>query len=163
MNTPDYKEFLATLVRDLGRIEWTNPCAVTLTLKLSISSAGVRTSLDAIKASENLRHFLNRLNRAAFGRGWKRRDRGLTCVPIYEGSTSVRPHYHLCIDRPDHIELDDFASAIRTHWSETHWGYSQVNVQTCDEVKGWLRYITKPRTKIDYANSIDWINYQKRC
>ena len=163
MNTPDHKHFRSELMQELRRLEWKHPCAVTLTLKLSISSAGIRTSLDEIKASENLRHFLNRLNCTVLGRGCKRKKLGLPCVAIYEGSTSVRPHYHLCIDRPENMSLDDFASAITAHWSETHWGYSEVDIQTCGHVTGWLGYITKPRSKSDYADSIDWINYQKRC
>ena len=163
MNTPDHQQLRAELMRELGRIEWRNPCAVTLTLKLSISSDRVRTNLDEMKASENLRHFFNRFNRAAFGKGWHRKALGLNCVPVFEGSTLVRPHYHLCIDRPENMSLDDFASAIATHWSETHWGYNEVDVQPCENVNGWLNYITKRRTKSDYADSIDWINYKKRC
>ena len=73
-----------------------NCFGVTLTLKQS--AEGVY--LDEIRASQNLRHFLNRLNSSVYGKRFKRFGQKLNVVPVLERSSTHRLHYHLILQNP---------------------------------------------------------------
>jgi len=158
LKTPEFLRFHTTLKNSIDPSSWKNPCAVTLTLKLAISNNGMTTELDPIKASENLRHFQNRLNRSLVGRGYPVKRKGVPCLAVYEGTSSVRPHYHLCLERPERVPIEAFTSLIQQHWSATHWGYHMTLVEPCSDIDGWVHYMIKRRSKSDFASSIDWIN-----
>ena len=86
MNKPDHIKMRYALLQMFNHTPWKNPCAVSLTLKLATSHSGSFERLDQIKASENLRHFRNRLDRAMFGNGYARKHQHIRCVAVYEGS-----------------------------------------------------------------------------
>lgn len=48
--------------------------------------------LNELSASQNFRHFMNRLNRAAFGKAAQRYGKGLAVVPILEGGSNRVTH-----------------------------------------------------------------------
>jgi hypothetical protein len=143
---------------DLDR--WQSPTAVTLTMRQSISKETddgcFHVRLNELSASQNFRHFMNRLNRAAFGKAAQRYGKGLAVVPILEGGSNKRLHYHAIIDCPATLR-SDFHSEIVRHWLATEWGYYQTDCQH-DADRGWLNYITKFRDKSDFAASIDLMN-----
>jgi len=58
--------------------------------------------------------------------------------------------------RADLISI--YPQLIEQCWQRTDWGYDQVQV-TADADEGWLRYMTKLRSKPDFGSSIDWMNY----
>ena len=75
----------------LQSIKFENATAVTLTMK---KRAGAKVA-DDINASDNFRHFRNRLNHAILGSRAKRYGARLRMVVVLEQSTDHRLHYHL--------------------------------------------------------------------
>lgn len=144
----------ALKMMDIGT--WGNPFAVTLTLKQAYYEGNNRVALSAYDAEQNLRHFLNLLNRAAHGKAAVRSGQKLKCIAVREDG-NVRPHFHLCIDKPSHLSNEHFVALIETCWRKTRFGYGQTDIRPCDG--GWVQYITKHRTKSAYADSIDWLNF----
>jgi hypothetical protein len=97
------------LVRFIKSIKFQNPAAVTLTMK---KRADGRLA-DAIVASENFRHFRNRLNHAVLGSRAKRHGARLSMLVMLETSADHRLHFHCIIDRPYHCPFTKFAMKIR--------------------------------------------------
>ena len=88
---------LSTILREYFVNQASRPdLAVTLTMKQQDGS----TKLDEIHASNNLRHFLNRFNRKAFGNAFTRFQRKTLVIPMLEQSYSGRWHYHLVMENP---------------------------------------------------------------
>ena len=135
---------------------WRNPVAVTLTLKRSIRTAsGAFISPGPGDYEQNLRHFINVLNRRIFGNKVRHGLR-LKCIAVLEGDKTVRWHYHLLVERPRQLCLEALIALIVWEWGKTRWGYHELDVRPCDA--GWLSYMTKFRSKMHYADSIDWLN-----
>ena len=139
--------------RFIKSVQFQNPTAVTLTMK---KRAGARGA-DSIIASENFRHFRNRLNHAVLGSRAKRYGARLTMVVVLEISADHRLHFHCIIDRPCHYSVTEFAAIIREQWWKTDFGYHQVDVQDQSDA-GWTDYILKQRQKTSLFDSIDWLN-----
>lgn len=134
------------------------PKAVTLTFKKSIIRNNIRFHLDEQRCQQNLRHYLNVVNRKTYGNRVRTGAR-LRCVPVLEGSSAVDHHYHLLLEQPSGTTDFRFSMLLRQEWHKTDWGHTQVSITDADE--GWLRYIMKFRTKSDFLDSIDWINYSQ--
>jgi len=73
-----------------------NCFGVSLTMKQGDSG----THLDEIMASQNFRHFMNRLNSSVYGKRFKRFGQRLNVVPVLERSSTNRLHYHLILQNP---------------------------------------------------------------
>jgi hypothetical protein len=138
---------------------WSNPQAVTLTLKQARMDGTVWVPLTQLEAQQNLRHVLNVLHKKLAAYGFRKQDR-LRCAAMHEGGNAVRHHYHLMLDRPDCIEAAEYEGLIKYEWARSHWGYKQVTIVPCYDENGWLDYISKLHTKDDYAASIDWTNFR---
>ena len=139
--------------------DWTNPQAVTLTLRLSRLIDGVWFRLSQVDAQQNLRHLLNVLHKKLRAYGFPKRAQ-LQCVPIFEGHEGVRPHIHLMLDRPPCIEAGEYAELIRFEWARTFWGHEKLLSSRVTMMLDWLAYISKLRTKAEYADAIDWTNFR---
>lgn len=141
--------------------DWASPFAVTLTLKQSVTVPnGIMSTklwLTETVAVQNLRHFLNKLNRSIFGKSAARFGKGVGCIPVLEGGRDRRLHYHTVIDCPRSELVADFPLLIAEHWRSTQWGYWQIDCQANPD-DGWLTYITKFRDKPNFADAIDWTN-----
>jgi hypothetical protein len=124
---------------------------VSLTLKQG--HVGVR--LDDIRASKNLRHFLNRLNSVVYGKRFKRFGVRLNVVPVLERSSTDRIHYHLILQNPFLDDSEGFCRLIEAQWVKTHFGHIQTHVDHGID-HGWTDYITKFKSASD---GIDWENY----
>ena len=139
---------------------WKHPYEVTLTLKQCIyidhDRGRSRIALTKIDAEQNLRHFLNLLNKRIYGPSAQRHNKRVNVIPILEGGKATRLHYHLLIDCPRDDLIDAFPAMIITAWRDTTWGYDQTHVSACDA--GWISYITKLRDKPNFADAIDWTN-----
>ena len=122
---------------------------VTLTLKQMVN--GVR--LDEIISSQNLRHFLNILNKSTFGNRFKRFGKTIDSVPVLEKSKTDRFHFHMCLRKPDEEEGLRFEHRIRDCWLKTRWGYNEIYVNR-EIDNGWIDYITK-------SDDIDWNNVHR--
>jgi hypothetical protein len=131
---------------------------VTLTLKQCYCVNGVVVRLTPLEASQNLTHFLNVINRKSFGKVGVRKGKRVRCFPALEGDgKSVRFHYHLCLDKPEALTIEQFTALIHKTWLKTNFGYYQIDVRPCDD--GWISYMTKYRSKSEFADAIDWMNY----
>jgi hypothetical protein len=132
-----------------------NPAAVTLTMKKRV---GCRNA-DPIVASENFRHFMNRLNHKILGSAAKLHGRRLKTVAVIESNADGRLHYHAMIDRPHFCSFETFKNIISDEWLRTDFGYRQIDIQDAADA-GWTDYMLKFRQKISLLDSIDWTNCQ---
>lgn len=145
----------AELHRLIDLQSFTNPAAVTLTMKMRVDGH----SNDMMTASANFRHFMNRLNHTILKSAAKRHGRRLKVFCVRESNADGRLHYHAVIDRPAHVGIEEFTSTIRYLWGRTDFGYREIDVQ--DEInEGWLSYMLKDRQKDSVLESIDWENCQ---
>jgi len=139
---------------------WKAPCSLTLTMKQYrrewSGSRPVTIFLSTSIASQNLRHFLNLLNRRLMTRSEFRKGRRLFVFPTLEGGDRKRLHYHLTIDRPPNVTLGEFSDEIEREWSKTHWGDRRIELKTADN--GWVNYMTKLADKPVFSDSFDWDN-----
>ena len=122
---------------------------VTLTLKQRIDGR----RLDEISSSQNLRYFLNILNKKVFGNQTKRFGKRVETIPVLEKSKMDRYHYHLCMRKPDPLSLIKFEHSIRECWLKTRWGYNEIHIHRQID-NGWVDYITK-------SDDIDWNNFYR--
>lgn len=138
---------------------WTKPHAVTLTLRDWRLEGDIWRRLTKPDAQQNLRHFLNVLQKQSARHGLTKTTK-LQRVPVLEGEENKhRPHYHLMLDNPASIDTPTYRAIIQHAWQRTFWGHQRVTVDPCQDSQGWLAYITKLRTKESYADSIDWMNF----
>lgn len=139
-----------------------DPIAVTLTLKrvsfFTDNGTRTQTYLDDIKTSQNIRHFLNRLNQRVFGHRFRRFGKRLKVIPVIEGDNNTRPHVHFTFDIPNHLSKDDFTVMLRECWGLTHFGYHQFDSTQIYNLSGWIDYKLKTRSKEDFTRSVDWEN-----
>src|SRR5829696_4671104 len=105
-------------------------------------------------ATQNMRHFLRKLNRKLYGNAAWRFGKSVRIFPVLERSHGDRLHYHAVIDRPEHLEAAEFAELVMETWRTTDWGHNQVDIQD-DADEGWLKYILKGRTKAEFDDAID--------
>ena len=151
--TPDQIRCRDELQKRINETKFTAPAAVTLTMK---KRNGGR-SADPIVASENFRHFRNRLEHLVLGSAAKRYGRRLLMVSVVETSADDRLHYHCIIDRPYYCTFEQFCAVVREQWRRTEFGYNQVHI--VDQAnEGWTNYILKQRQKLSLLDSIDWGN-----
>ena len=141
--------------------EWHAPFAITLTLRQSVTVpngfSSTKLWLNQTSATQNFRHFLNKLNRCIYGKAAIRHGKGVGCIPVLEGGGDKRLHYHAIIDCPRPDLVTNFPMLIADHWRSTQWGYWQIDCQANSD-DGWLTYITKFRDKPNFADAIDWTN-----
>ncbi len=147
---------------DLVRTEqFADPFAVTLTLRQGLNGSGGMQGqfkrIERYDAEQNFRHFMNLLNRQVYGHAAERYGKRVQVVPVLEGGSSTRYHYHAIIDCPRPQLHFEFPAMIRSCWLRTPWGYDQIDIQSsCNE--GWTNYISKFRSKVEYDMSFDWTN-----
>lgn len=140
-----------------------NPVALTLTLKQRVESNHFKgrfgENLDSVKVSENTRHFMNRLNQSVFGKGFTRYGKRLSVVPVIEGNSFIRLHIHMTLEKPAHLDLDEFRNMILKCWSKTKFGYQNIEIKPIDYYFGWFDYKLKNRSKGEgLHSSVDWDN-----
>ncbi len=144
----------------LDREDWTDWHAVTLTLRQHIKNAdGTYLHLNEQQASQNLRHFLNRLNKTFYGTAFYRHNKRVEVIPAYEYGKNRKLHYHLALQKPIHIADESLRNHILVSWTSTTWGLWEMDLQPIYD-SGWLEYITKDtfvtdtkrNENIDYEN-----------
>jgi hypothetical protein len=128
----------------------TNCFGVNLTMKQRVDNK----SLDNISSSQNLRHFLNILNKKCFGNAFKRFDKRLKVFPSLERSSTGRWHYHLVLENPFPSNPMKFERMIESAWFKTSYKHRRIHIDRNID-RGWGDYITK----FDHRdNEIDWEN-----
>jgi hypothetical protein len=139
---------------------WLFPMACTLTLKKEIGSGAARIAITPIDASQNLRHFLNKLNKRLYGNLFRTTNNfraRLEVIPVIENDTSGRLHFHIAMDMPEVNSVMGLEEEIKLIWRETYWGYDQIHLAAMLN-DGWIRYMLKYRSKQNFCDSIDWPN-----
>lgn len=102
---------------------------------------------------------LKRLDKFVRGRGHPVK---LKTIAVREGSTRsqdpTRLHYHLKIEVPSRMSKENFAKKVAHYWTKLEWASRDQNRfdVRCDD--GWLTYILKGRSKVNYADAFDCIN-----
>ena len=123
--------------------------AVTLTMKQQ--SRGLR--LDEIKASQNMRHFLNLMNAKYFGTNFKRHNKRLSVIASLGGLKDGRLHYHLAIKMPDPKLSEEFKKTIEFFWGDTDFCDKEIKIKDAYDTSGWNYYLTKSDAEIDWENT----------
>ena len=131
------------------------PAAATLTMKKRVGSRNI----DLMAASENFRHFMNRLNHKILGSAAKLHARRLKTVAVIGSNADGRLHYHAMIDRPHYCSFETFRAAVTDQWLRTNIGYRQIDIQDA-ATPGWTDYMLKSHQKKSLLDSIDWTNCQ---
>lgn len=129
----------------LDRDDWENWYAVTLTMRQSRRLPEGVLQLDKIRASRNLRYFLNRLNKKSYGKSFERYNKRISVIPAYEYDKENKLHYHLIIAKPNHVTSKKFVNSLVPIWMKTPWGLWSADIQSVTD-SGWLKYITKQST-----------------
>lgn len=140
-----------------------NPIAVTLTLKQKVETDKFRgrfgTPIDSIKISENIRHFMNRLNQQIFKKAFVRFGKRLSVIPVIEGNSRIRYHVHMTLQKPDCLDLPEFHSLISKCWVETQYGYNNIKIKPIYDYEGWISYTLKSKSKVGgIQSSVDLDN-----
>ena len=138
-----------------------NPFNITLTEKQVYKV----NKIDDINSSQNYRHFKNVLNSKVFGNGYKRFDeehkKQLQMLVVREVSLNQRHHLHCIIGKPKRLDDDRFIKLITETWKSTNFGYDKIHIEkpsSQEREDGWLGYILKNKTKMDFSDSFDWEN-----
>ena len=142
------KESIKEYVKEF---DTTDCFGVSLTLKQRVDNK----SLTNYISSQNLKHFLNVLNKKCFGNSFTRFNKRLRVLPVLERSTTGRYHYHLTLQNPFPDNPYKFESMINFTWFNTNYGYRHIHIDR-NVNEGWNDYITKFNTSDD---EVDWINY----
>lgn len=127
-----------------------NFIGVSLTLKQQVDGQ----NLDPILSSQNLRHFMNVLNKKIFGNRFSRYGVKLQIFPVLERSIGDRLHYHMILELPRDTRIDRFKDLIRNEWMKTRFGHREIHID--DSInQGWTDYMTKFHSRSD---QVDWEN-----
>jgi hypothetical protein len=156
MNSNEYRKATQDWISQYANTDWTGWYSVSLTMRQSrrelseTSSGSFKFELDEIQASQNMRHFLTRLNKKIYGAAFTRYNKCVDVVPVFEYDKSNKLHYHLLIKVPNRISEYQLHALILTNWMKTNWGLWEMDLQNTHD-SGWLRYITKETTQ-DFTN-----------
>ena len=157
---PDYYERLArrygTTTRHLRRSEpemrdaylkWIQELCLDTEVALTVTFRDFVEKLEGrnrrLACEKALVHLINRLNRAAFGHGVRRRGQRLTAVTVIEGeATGKRLHAHLAIARPPKSDLVSWIRRVVLEARRCHQIHREVEAKHISSA-GWAEYLTK--------------------
>lgn len=156
-----YLRYREALYERVSLDNWNDCFAITFTMKQFLHALHdgytFRQSLTQYAATQNMRHFLNKLDKAVFGNAASRYGKRVFCLPVLEGGRDKHLHYHAVIDCPRPELSGDYPTLLTELWLSTGWGDQQIDCQRGADT-GWLTYITKRRDKPNLADAIDWTN-----
>lgn len=103
----------------------------------------------------NIGSFLNRLNYACYKHAYKRYGKRLAVISCIEGGRKQlrektpahdvikELHCHLLLERPKHIQYDDFKFMIIKLWMDTEWGNTQHHIKPVRNLFASAKYNVK--------------------
>ena len=137
-------------IREYLKIDDVSNClAITLTMKQYVNAQ----VLDDIASIQNLKHFMNCLNKQILGNKFSRYKHRIDVIPALERAND-RYHYHLLMRLPEGVADHELMNRIAPLWKKTRFGADQIDIQTGVST-GWIDYITKLQNKED---TVDWEN-----
>ena len=149
---------------------WGEFCDVTLTLKQGhqADSAGW-IKIDHYRCRQAFRHFMNLLNKAAYGSAFRRYGKRLRVLPVlekgelrarslrrWERGTSGRWHIHCAIELPPHFDAFALETLIGDCWAKVELGYGRILVRDGANA-GWINYMLKDRQKSEFDGILDCV------
>ena len=150
---------------------WGDFCDVTLTLKQGHQPhSGGWVKTDDYRCRHAFRHFMNLLNRAAYGSAFRRHGKRLRVLAVLEkgevrarglrswerGASTGRWHIHCAIELPSHFDAVALENLIRDCWAKVEWGYGRILVRDGANA-GWVSYMLKDRQKSEFDGFLDCI------
>ena len=149
---------------------WGEFCDVTLSLKKAWQpDCAGWVKIDDYRCRQAFRHFVNLLNRAAYGSAFRRHGKRLRVLPVlergeiraralrpWECGASGRWHVHCAIEMPSHLDAIALENIIRECWAKVEWGYGRILVRDRANA-GWIDYMLKDRQKSEFDGFLDCI------
>lgn len=129
--------------------EFKNPVAITLTFE--------STNISQDKAKANMEVFIKKLSHKVFKSAYRKHKKLVNIFPVLEGGlgTDTHYHYHCIIERPSHIEYEDFEIYIAESWKATNRSNPRITIEPAYDSEGYLDYITKLCSKNNFMDAID--------
>jgi hypothetical protein len=121
--------------------------------------SGGWVKIEDYRCREAFRHFMNLLNRAAYGAAFRRYGKRLRVLAVlekgevrartlrsWERGTSGRWHIHCAIELPSNFDAVALEHLIRDRWAKVQWGHGRILVRDGANA-GWISYMLKDRQK----------------
>ena len=154
----------------LDTSSWGPFCDITLTLKQARQSDnGAWVKIDDYSCREAFRHFMSRLNRAAYGAAFRRYGKRLRVLPVlekgevraralrsWERGPSGRWHIHCALELPSHFDAITLERLIRACWAKVEWACGRILVRDRANA-GWIDYMLKDRQKSVFDGFFDCV------
>lgn len=125
--------------------------AVSLTFKRPISR---------VHAKKSIRYFLDRVDRAVYGRKANRDHRHITRLCFVEGrdyeEMGHRVHYHMSVLTPKNTSPEAFRTLLETEWRMLNEA-GDATFKPIDNEPGWVGYMAKDIT-ISSTDNLDLDN-----
>ena len=149
---------------------WREFCDVTLTLKQAHrADSGSWIKVDHYRCRRAFRHFMNLLNKAAYGSAFRRHGKRLRVLPVLERGEVYAPslrqcergkfgrwHIHCAIELPLHFDAFALERLVRVCWAKVELSNRRILVRDCADA-GWIRYMLKDRQKSEFDGLLDCV------
>lgn len=134
---PAFKNYVQTLAKWLHELDaWA--LAITLTIKRH-DHRGRPVNQQVV--NKTVRHFVNTLNQACFGRRRARKGFTVGFAAAYGwGIYDDHPHLHLSVTVPKHIAIEEFCNLIDRVSNAVHWIDEHRKIERYRDM-GWMRYL----------------------
>lgn len=104
-------------------------------MKDQATQGKVHRLLTEDNARQNVKHFLNILNKKVYGNAAKRFNKKVHAIPVIQGGTKNNQlHLHMTVVVPERFKRDEFVTLMSNLWTKTHFGNSVTKVQDVNEI-----------------------------
>jgi len=115
----------------------------TITILLKKRNPTLNTYWRSEYAEKTALWFYDRLNKKIYGRKYLGGHRQIGMVTSYEvGCKTGRPHLHIAVERPNHLNKSQFHRLIEDVFKRMEWAYESIYFKTYRDA-GFLRYMCK--------------------
>ena len=136
--------------------------AITLTWKPVVSQYNkLGFKKDTIVKSNDIRHYLRRVNHEFLGRDFKARGQKLKVINAFELNSSQGIHCHMILEKPvsSRVAEEKCIDTLMQCWLDMECsGYVGANlIEICDNPTRWIQYFLKDTASykpefVDYEN-----------
>jgi hypothetical protein len=152
VNQTDVNNTIPTVCNING---WQGPTAITFQFKKS--HCGKQPTLTECKSI--LKAFKRAVDKHSYGNAYRRYNKRCRFIGVWEHTDDVGYHCHAVIDKPAYMTNEDFKLLLRWTWckfliSET------IDIESEDVNWGWVKYMSKRRQKLVFAEFIDAIDLE---